>query len=119
MTEMMPVHQHISDTVRAHRLVAYASTRDIEHKYKCACGWVSPEPYCTWTDHPEHVSEAIVQAIRLREGYDPSRDCLVIQYRSVNSATEAADAIDVLAQRNADVITADELFKVADQLRKL
>lgn len=28
----------------------------------CKCGWVSPEPFCTVTDHPEHVESMLLDA---------------------------------------------------------
>lgn len=49
----------VADTLRTHRLVQY---RDL-HAPHCACGWTSPERDCTWTDHPEHVAAAVVDAL--------------------------------------------------------
>ena len=83
--------------VRRHRLYTFPG---VSYKYVCACGWTSPEPYCTWTDHPEHVAEQIAQGIGLREGYDPARDCLVIQYAEVERprTIETFEQLDALPE---------------------
>ena len=123
---MTDTQKLMADVLHQHRLVTYASTTS-DHKHRCQCGWVSSEPYCTWTDHPEHVAEQIVQRIGLKEGYDPARDCLVMWCdwcgdgltRNPDVLTAAANAIDEGAQRCPDVIRSDNLFKLADSLRKL
>ena len=35
--------------------------------YICECGWRSDEPDCTWTDHPEHVADAVISELGLTE----------------------------------------------------
>lgn len=50
----------IATVYRAHRL-----TFEGRSSPKCDCGWKSPEEYTTWTDHPEHVADAVIRELNL------------------------------------------------------
>lgn len=43
---------------RAHRLTSFGA-----NYVQCECGWKSPEKYATWTDHPEHVADAVIREL--------------------------------------------------------
>lgn len=63
---MSAAQELIAKVVREHRLVFFA----FPPNRRCNCGWISREPYATWTDHPEHLAEAIDQAFN---GLDPDQ----------------------------------------------
>lgn len=57
------LRDRIAAVQRAHRMTYALAEPRIP---RCACGWVSPEEHCTWTDHPEHVADAVIRELGLR-----------------------------------------------------
>ena len=51
----------IASVYRSHRL-----TFEGRSSPKCDCGWKSPEEYTTWTDHPEHMADAVIRELGLQ-----------------------------------------------------
>ena len=51
----------IAAVQREHRLTSFGA-----NYVQCECGWKSPEKYATWTDHPEHVADAVIAELGLR-----------------------------------------------------
>lgn len=56
------LRDRIAAVQRAHRLNSFGA-----NYVQCECGWKSPEKYATWTDHPEHVADAVIRELELRE----------------------------------------------------
>ena len=50
----------IAAVQRDHRLNSFGANH-----VQCECGWKSPEKYATWTDHPEHVADAVIRELEL------------------------------------------------------
>lgn len=53
----------IAAVQREHRLVTRMIGRKAEKS--CLCGWRSPEWDCTFTDHPEHVADAVIRELTI------------------------------------------------------
>lgn len=63
----------LAEVIRQHRLVTYLDKSSGSlwigswpTRYRCECGWVSPEADCTRTDHPEHVQDVWREACTIR-----------------------------------------------------
>ena len=52
------LRNRIAAVQREHRLNSFGA-----NYVQCECGWKSPEKYATWTDHPEHVADAVIAAL--------------------------------------------------------
>ena len=57
---MSDLRTRIAAVQREHRLTSFGA-----NYVQCECGWKSPEKYATWTDHPEHVADAVIRELGL------------------------------------------------------